>query len=124
MTRSNKTEPTSGQASRTRSIPTPRSGFAIARAADQLLQPASDALVDDVRLRSVERHRVVADVLRRKKDAAAERAEKPAGRNEAGDRQHLDAGACVELLVDLPELRNELLIEVELGGPVAPLRNG
>src|SRR5437762_8942543 len=234
MTRSKKTEPTSGQASRTSSIPTPRSGFAIARAADQLLQPASDALlhlgearrdeerflvarrvvrrsrdlreveglqvrlpreaaelaerreqpravgldvavlprdaklervpvdalqlaerlfvglpgrlaeeprqtddfgpeearrvsdelVHDVRLRSVERHRVVADVLRRKKDAAAERAEKSAGRNEAGDRQHLDAGARLELLVDLPELRNELLIEVELGGPVAPLRNG
>src|SRR5439155_1565409 len=69
MTRSNKTEPTSGQASRTRSIPTPRSGFAIARAADQLLQPASDALLHlgEAR-RDEERFLVARRVVRRSRD--------------------------------------------------------
>src|SRR5439155_15611839 len=69
MTRSNKTEPTSGQASRTRSIPTPRSGLAIARAADQLLQPASDALLHLGKARRDEESFLVARrVVRRSRD--------------------------------------------------------
>src|SRR6266536_583646 len=230
MTRSKNADPTTGHAKRTRSIPTPRSGLAIAGAADHFLQPATDALlhlrearrdeehslvigrvvrgprdfreverlqfrlrreaselaergqqsgavgfrvavlardaelervpvhalelaeslfigvqrrfaekarqlydlrpeeargvahelVHDVGLRRIARHRVVADVLGRENDSASERAEETASGDESGDRQHLDAGARLQILVDFDELRNVPLIEVELRRALAP----
>ena len=61
-----------------------------ARAGEQVAVP--DDLVDEVGLGRVQRHRAVADVLRRVEDAVAERAEELAQRHEPGGRVVAEAG--------------------------------
>ena len=69
----------------------------------------TDELVDDVRLRRVERRAVMAHVLRREEHPATEVREERPWRHETGHGVHTHAGArCGETVVHLRELRHPL----------------
>jgi hypothetical protein len=84
----------------------------------------ADHLVDEVGLGRVQRHRAVADVLRRVEDAVAERAEEVAQRDQAGGRVVGPAGQRRQAGAHLVELRDAVGRQLERGGGVAELAAG
>ena len=68
----------------------------------------ADELVHDVGLGCVERHRVMAHVLRRQEPPFGERAVERAGRHQARNRFEPEAGEPLQPAGDLPELRDPI----------------
>src|SRR3954470_24101230 len=81
----------------------------------------SDELVDDVRLRRVERPAGVANILSGEKDAAAEMAQKGAVGHQPRDWLHREARRAGEGPIDIRKVRDALAIERDERGALPVL---
>ena len=81
----------------------------------------TDQLVDHVGLRRVERHRRVADVLRRRKAAIGQGAEELGRRHEARHRAEPPPAEFGQSIGDVGKLRHSVGRQIEHGGGVAVL---